>query len=721
MRRVADPGEHPGELGDARVARDDRRRRHGPFAGTCPVRRLRDHGLLHHDLGVGERRHLREMRHTQHLVPCTECREQASDGDAGLASDPRVDFVEHERRRRVREHHARRQHRARELAAGRGPGDGAQALARVGRQQEGDAIRPVLGGLARLDLHLHCRVRHGQLPEVLLHRPGERRGRRVAGRRQCGRRVERGAFQIAALRLELARTRVVGLDLGEALARPGGVRGDFGEGVAVLPTEVAQELPAPTDVFESLRVVGDLLRREPELVLDVGDLRLCSAHARAQLGEGPPTVELRDRNTQRVERGAFEHGVRASQRLAVRGRVGEEELFGFEGNLLARVVDRRLRDLFHLEAQQVDLPGASVRVATQRGEGVIDAAGRRARGAVLRERVRCGCARVAVEGPPLGGGVEQRLVRVLTVEIDETRAELGELARGREATVDVRATAALARDHPRDHRLVARIGVDETTLHARFESAVADKSGVGASADEQLERLHDERLARTGLSGDGGEAGAEQQLEVGDDAEVDDVQLGKHPGPDLSIGKAELGLQDLVEVTRAQRDDARRPGTPRARDRVAGGQFSELATVGGEHDRTVVADGEAQRLLGVEHERTVEEHVRRHRREQQAAVTRRHDGPTRGERVCRGAGGRGDDHAVCRVGSERRAVHLDLEPHEPAGVHLLEHRLVEREPAAARRTRRLDLDLEHHALRDLVVGPRAAGRAQRRSRWARPR
>ena len=94
---------------------------------------------------------------------------------------------------------------------------------------------------------------------------------------------------------------------------------------------------------------------------------------------------------------------------------------------------------------------------------------------------------------------------------------------------------------------------------------------------------------------------------------------------------------------------------------------------------------------GVEHERAVEQHVRRHRREQEAAVARRHDRAARRERVRRGTGGRGDDHAVGGVRRERCAVHFDVEAHEPAGVHLLEHRLVEREPATAApspRTRR---------------------------------
>ncbi len=46
---------------------------------------------------------------------------------------------------------------------------------------------------------------------------------------------------------------------------------------------------------------------------------------------------------------------------------------------------------------------------------------------------------VAVEHRPLHRGDQQVLVRVLPVQVDEGRADLGELPRGREAPVDVRA------------------------------------------------------------------------------------------------------------------------------------------------------------------------------------------------------------------------------------------------------------------------------------------
>ena len=93
-------------------------------------------------------------------------------------------------------------------------------------------------------------------------------------------------------------------------------------------------------------------------------------------------------------------------------------------------------------------------------------------------------------------------------------------------------------------------------------------------------------------------------------------------------------------------------------------------------------------LLGVEHERPVEEHVRRHRREQQGPVARRHDRPPGRQRVGGRTGGGRDDQAVGRVRGERRAVDLHQQPHGVAGLLLLEHAFVQRPPASARRRRR---------------------------------
>ena len=87
--------------------------------------------LLDDHLCVREGGDLREVGHAEHLVPPTEVGEEATDRGAGLTPDPGVDLVEHQRRRRLREHEAQRQHRTGELAAGRGPGERSCRLARV--------------------------------------------------------------------------------------------------------------------------------------------------------------------------------------------------------------------------------------------------------------------------------------------------------------------------------------------------------------------------------------------------------------------------------------------------------------------------------------------------------------------------------------------------------------------------------------------------------------
>ena len=115
--------------------------------------------------------------------------------------------------------------------------------------------------------------------------------------------------------------------------------------------------------------------------------------------------------------------------------------------------------------------------------------------------------REPVERGALHRRIEQRLVRVLPVQVDERAPDLGELARRGQPAVDVSAAATVARQHAREHRLRPRLGMYEASLDARFGGAVAYERDVGPPADEQLERFHQEGLARAGLAGDRGETG----------------------------------------------------------------------------------------------------------------------------------------------------------------------------------------------------------------------
>jgi hypothetical protein len=69
---------------------------------------------------------------------------------------------------------------------------------------------------------------------------------------------------------------------------------------------------------------------------------------------------------------------------------------------------------------------------------------------------------------------------------------------------------------------------DEPSLHPGLLGAGAYQHGIRPPAHEQLDGLDDQGLPRAGLAGEGGHAAVEDQLEVGDDPEVTDVELDQH-------------------------------------------------------------------------------------------------------------------------------------------------------------------------------------------------
>ena len=122
-------GQHPGQLALALGVVEDGQPRRGDRAVA---------GLVHDDVAVGERRHLRQVRHDQHLRVAGQLGQPPADLDGGLAADSGVDLVEDEDRHRagLGERDLDGQHDPRELAAGgalvQWPGVGAG----VGGQQE---------------------------------------------------------------------------------------------------------------------------------------------------------------------------------------------------------------------------------------------------------------------------------------------------------------------------------------------------------------------------------------------------------------------------------------------------------------------------------------------------------------------------------------------------------------------------------------------------------
>ena len=149
----------------------------------------------------------------------------------------------------------------------------------------------------------------------------------------------------------------------------------------------------------------------------------CSPRRRVSSGASggrPPSAAIAAPT--RVDHPAVDRAVRVAQRLADADRVGEPLLLLVEPGVLVGVVELGGVDLGDLELEQRDLARLHPRVATQRVELRVDRRELVADRAVRRERRRGGRARERVEDPPLRGRREQRLVRVLRVEVEELHA-----------------------------------------------------------------------------------------------------------------------------------------------------------------------------------------------------------------------------------------------------------------------------------------------------------
>ena len=99
-------------------------------------------GLVHDEVGVGERRDLRKVRDADDLAVPRDVGDGAPDDLGDRAADAGVDLVEDVRAGGplVRQHALEREERARELAAARDLAKRPRLLAPVGRDEELDAV-----------------------------------------------------------------------------------------------------------------------------------------------------------------------------------------------------------------------------------------------------------------------------------------------------------------------------------------------------------------------------------------------------------------------------------------------------------------------------------------------------------------------------------------------------------------------------------------------------
>ncbi len=115
---------------------------------------------------------------------------------------------------------------------------------------------------------------------------------------------------------------------------------------------------------------------------------------------------------------------------------------------------------------------------------------------------------------------------VLAVEVDHPAADLGQLGHRGQPSVDVGPRPSCPGDHPGQHHLL--VAGHEASLDPGLVRPRTHQHRVGPLPHQQLDGLHHQRLAGAGLAGEGRHARLENQGEVGDDAQVADVQLDQH-------------------------------------------------------------------------------------------------------------------------------------------------------------------------------------------------
>ena len=159
---------------------------------------------------------------------------------------------------------------------------------------------------------------------------------------------------------------------------------------------------------------------------------------------------------------------------------------------------------------------------------------------VRDERARTG---ESVEQCALFRGTHQRLVFVLTVDVDEALADLAQLRRGARTSVHVGARTSTGIDHATEEAfaVVARevefgqqrrhcgeIRQIELRGHFGAFSARADDTRIGAPTEDEQQCIDQDRLAGAGLAGEHGKARREFEPEPIDDHEILDVQREEH-------------------------------------------------------------------------------------------------------------------------------------------------------------------------------------------------
>ncbi len=354
-------------------------------------------------------------------LPSAEIAQPLADRAGGVAADPGVDLVEHERRLRhggdrgflrcrtgaaarrrgTTRHRGEREHHARELAAGSDLAQRAGRHAGVRRDQELDRVAARRARLARGERDREGGVRHRQRGELLAHRQLEARRVPLARLAQRGDVARERRLRLVQPRRGLGERDLGAVQLVAPRPRGGGVVEHRGERPAVLAHEPLDARQALFDRVERALLAGDPLAVAVQLGGEI--LRLDRERAQP-LGE---RVEVRVDAGERVQAGGG-GGDQLGAAEAGRGVFGRERVGGRAGGEAQRVeaaeagargqqlvvlvlVEAGGVDLRELVLEQVELALARCGELAQRVELRGEAPG-------LRERLRAGAQTQRVVG-----------------------------------------------------------------------------------------------------------------------------------------------------------------------------------------------------------------------------------------------------------------------------------------------------------------------------------
>ncbi len=233
----------------------------------------------------------------------------------------------------------------------------------------------------------------------------------------------------------------------------------------------------------------------------------------------------------------------AAQRLDMPQALARRQQLAF-----LRLVGRCVVDLPKLEREQVELTLACARKAREVLERLLGGPDVRMGLRARRASRRLVGAAERVEQLELSRGERQPAVLVLAVEREQRRRSLAQIRHIRGAPVDQRPRAPIGADSAREDQLVrvlrepvAEPGAHlirqvEDPLDVRLRRSRPHDSGPRLAAEQQIQRMREHRLARTGLTREHVQPGREQQLGAVDQQQVLNSKLAQHGIGDIRRG-----------------------------------------------------------------------------------------------------------------------------------------------------------------------------------------